>query len=192
MNNQLTEQIAHHIFSSFGVFQSPFINMAMTKSILDNSFLLPEKITFEAADSTTIKNNIWGAQISVAKSKDFRILIADCSQENIPEYCLVIQLKDAPSFGMYMINSKDHNAEALICVSTSGQNWMPCSTFLQGTLLSGCEQLKDLANGWAKCTNYTDLHSQLLSLIKFHDMYFDIEDVVPISEDTPIETGSNV
>ena len=107
------------------------------------------------------------------------MLLADCSQEkNVPEFALTIQLKDAPTFGVYLIYNKlvedPPYAEALIAVNTDNKHWIPCNTYLQATFLAGMEQLRDLTFGWVKIKDYAAQHAQLLSFIKFHDSYFEV------------------
>lgn len=178
MNQKLTEEIAYHIFANLGVLPSSFVNLDLTKSVLDKAYLLPEKLAFEVADGSTLRKNVYGCQIAITNSKEFKLLLADCSQEkDVPEFCLLIQLKDAPAFGVYLLFNRlatedTPEAEALIAVSTDKKHWMPCTTYLQGTFLAGMEQLRDLNSSWDKCQNYQELYAQLLSFIKFHHNYF--------------------
>jgi hypothetical protein len=98
----------------------------------------------------------------------------------VPEYCLVIQLKDAPIFGIYLIFNQlvedPPEAEPMIAVNVDKQHWVPCTTYLEATFLAGMEQLRDLGFGWIQCKSYQDLYSQLLSFIKFHNNYFGATD----------------
>jgi hypothetical protein len=172
MNNKLTEQIAYHIFANLGVLPADFINQEMTKPINDKSYMLPEKVSFEI-EGQLLRNNIYACQVTVADSKELRLMLADCTQEKeYPEFALMVQLKDSPTFGVYMIYTKNVeekvDPETLIAVSTDKGNWMPCSTYLQATFLAGMEQIRDLGFGWAKSTKYFEMHQQLLSFIKFH------------------------
>lgn len=172
MNPKLTEQIAFHIFANLGVLHADFINHELSKSIIDKTYMLQEKVSFEI-EGKVIRNNIYGCQVTVADGKELRLMLADCTQEtDFPEYALMVQLKDSPAFGVYMIYTKKVDEkvdpETLIAVSTDKGIWMPCSTYLQATFLAGMEQIRDLGFGWTKVTNYADLHKQLLSFIKFH------------------------
>jgi len=176
MNSKLTEQIACHILASLGVLPSDFINPESIKKITDKAFVLPEKISLET-DDKVLRNNIYGCQVSIADSKELRLLLADCTQEkNLPEFALLVQLKDSPAFGVYTIFTKmaeeQIDPEVLIAVSTDKENWMPCSTYLQATFLAGMEQTKDVGFGWIKATNYAEQHKQLISFIKFHHNYY--------------------
>lgn len=181
MNPQLTEQIAYHVFANLGILPASFVNQEQTKSVADLQFLLPEKLTFQVEGGKDLQKNIYGCQIAITDTKDFKMLIADCTQEkDVPEYGVVLRLKDAPTFGVYLIFNKlvedPPEAEALIAVCTDKKNWMPCTTYLQATFLAGMEQLRDLGFGWKKAAVYRDLYDQLLSFIKFHDLYFGGED----------------
>ncbi len=177
MNQKLTEEIAYHVLSNMGVLPSNFVNKDLTKSITDPQFLLKEKTNFQTAEGKIINGNIYGCQVSVTNSKDFKILLADCTiDKSIPEHCLIVQLQDAPAFGVYLIFNKlvddPPDSEALIGVSTNNKLWMPCATYLQGTFLAGMEQLRDIGYGWRKCENYQELYEQLLSFINFHSNFF--------------------
>ena len=175
MNQKLMEQIILHILSNLGIVKTHFVSANETKSIMDKQFLLSEKLTFETVEGDILRKNIYGSQISVSGSKDFKLLLADCTQEkDFPEYGLVIQLKDAPTYGLYFVFNNSE-AEALIAVNTDKKHWIPCSTYLQATFLAGMEQLRDLGFGWKKCIEYKELHSQLLTFIKFHDSYFEAQ-----------------
>lgn len=182
MNQTLTEEIAYHILANLGVFPSNFVDMGNTQVLLDKQFILPEKLSFELEDGSVLKKNLYGAQVAVTDKKNLKILVADCTQEkDLPEFCIVTKLDDAPAFGVYLVYNKGMDpplpdAEAMIAVNSDGKHWMPCTMYLQATFLAGMEQLRDIALGWKKCSNYKELHSQLLLLINFHDNYFKEED----------------
>jgi len=177
MNKKLTEQIVYHVLSNLGVIASSFVNKETTKPIIDKQFLLSEKLSFEDEEGETIRKNVYGCQLSVADSKELKMILGDCTQDkNFPEYCLVVQLKDAPAFGLYVVvsptTSERVDSEVLIAVSTDNNYWMPCSTYLQATFLAGMEQIRDIGFGWTKITNHDSLYKQLLSFIKFHHNFY--------------------
>lgn len=177
MNRQLAEQIAYHILSNLGAIPSSFVNKDLTKSIIDKQLLLPEKVTFEV-DGEVSRKNIYGCQVSLADGKEFRLLLADCTQDKtLPEYCLLVQLKDAPAYGVYLVFTQlvqdSTDSEVLIAISTDNKHWMPCSTYLQATFLAGMEQVRDIPTGWTKCKDYQEQYQQLLSFIKFHRSYYE-------------------
>ena len=168
MNQALTEQIAKHILTGLGVIPSHNVH----QSLIDKEFLLEQKLHFKNEGASIVKNSIYACQITIDQ-KDFKIILGDCSQEKgFPEYCLVIQFKGNPAYGLYFIlESHDSDGEALIAVSVNDKDWMPCNTFLQATFLSAMEQLKDLGIGWIKCSNYKKEYDMLLSMINFHSAY---------------------
>lgn len=177
MNRKLSEQIALHILANLGIVSSSFVNPDTTQPIMTNAFMLPEKISF-VAEGGDLRKNIYGCQVSVADAKELRLLIADCTQEKeYPEFALLVQLKDSPAFGLYVIVSQDKiDSEVLFAVSTDKINWMPCSIYLQATFLAGMEQLRDIGFGWTKATNYSEQYHQLISFIKFHHSYYQEDD----------------
>jgi hypothetical protein len=172
MNRVLMESIVRHIFSNFAIIPSSFVNLNKTKTLKSKEFLLPEKISFATETSTIIENRVWGCQISVDQ-QDIKILLADCSQEeNIPEYSILVSLKNAPSYGVYLVYNdmapNQVNSEPLIGCSLNGKEWIECSTFLQATFLAGMEQIRDVGLAWDKCTSYKDQFNALISFTKFH------------------------
>src|SRR5579885_1060183 len=107
MNRMLMEQIVKHIFSNLGVTYSPFVNLEKTKSLTSKDFLLPEKLVFQDSDGKDIQNRVWGCQILLDQS-ELKMVLGDCSQgPDLPEYCLIVQLKNAPAYGLYLVYS-DH------------------------------------------------------------------------------------
>lgn len=179
MNQKLTEEIVYHVLANLGALPSAFVDQETTRSVIDKQFLLPEKLTFEM-EGEVLRKNVYGCQIAVG-GKDLKLLLADCGQNNtFPEFCLITQLRDAPTFGMYLIynglNVESFDPEAMIAVSADTRYWVPCSTYLQATYLAGMEQLRDLGFGWTKCTAYQAQYAQLLSFIKFHNNYYGAQD----------------
>jgi hypothetical protein len=175
MNPKLTEEIAHHILANLGVLPSSFMDYNQSKSVMDKQFLLPEKLAFETEEGQVLQRNLYGCQISVTDAKEFKLLLADCTQEKeAPEYALVVQLKDAPVFGVYLVSTRSTEipSEPLIGVNADKKYWIPCTTYLEATFLAGMEQLKDLGFGWSKCKSYQDLHHSLLEFIKFHTRFY--------------------
>lgn len=173
MNQPLMEQIVQHIFANLGLVATSHVDLQRTQSLIDKEFRLADKHLNFSNDSQTVSRPIYGCQI-VLGDKTFRILAGDCSQEiESPEYCVVAQLTGLPVYGMYMICDSLDEKEPLIAVSMDNKDWMPCSTFLQATLLAAMEQLRDIGVGWSKCTNYQQQYEALLSMIKFHTNYYE-------------------
>jgi hypothetical protein len=173
MNKELTNQIVKHIFANLGVLKTGFINMKDSKVLPSKEFLLTDKLIF-GDDNGVTKNNIWGCQIS-SEQQELKILLGDCSPDrNTQEYCLLVQLKDSPAYGLYLI--PDSEEESMIAVSMNGTDWMECFMFLQATFLAGMEQVRDMGFGWSKCLNYKDHLDMMKSFIKYHELVFSYEE----------------
>jgi len=171
MNKVLMENIVRHVFSNLAVIPSAFVNIDKTKSLMSKEFLLNDTLSFEN-ESGIVKNKIWGCQIS-ADQQELKILLGDCSQEKqVPEYCLIVQLKDAPAYGIYLICNSE-NAESLIACTLSGKEWMECQTYLQATFLAGMEQIRDIGLSWNKCSDYKDQYDLMISFIDFHNTVYE-------------------
>lgn len=171
MNKQLTELIIRHIYENFLLIPSNEINPLTNKSLTDNEFLLNKTLKFEDESGN---KKIWGCQIST-DVQELKILCGDCSQEDdVLEYCLVVQLKDAPAYGVYSAFCKDRwiNQEALIACTLNGKDWMECNTYLQATFLAGMEQVKDVGLKWNKCQDFQSQYDLMASFINYHDILF--------------------
>lgn len=173
MNRKLMEAITKHIFSNLAVIPSTFVNFDVTKPLISKEFLLNEKIPFTFEDDRVSNNKVWGCQVLVSQ-QEIKLLLADCSQEeSTPEYALLVSLKDAPLYGIYLVNNPEFNSEALIACSLDGKAWMECQTYLQATFLAGMEQIRDVGTSWNKVLNYKEQFESLLSFIKFHHMLYE-------------------
>jgi len=169
MSQLLTEHIIRHIFAKLGIIVDKQVDTSKNQSLMDKTLLLPEKLTFQDDNGDTIQNRVWGCQLSLAQ-QEMKLLLGDCSQDKkITEYCLVVQLKGTPTYGLYLVNSEI--SEPLIAVAVE-KDWMPCSTFLQAYFLAGMEQIKDMLFSWSKCENYKDQYALMLSFIKYHSVLY--------------------
>lgn len=174
MNRVLLSEIVKHIYSNFGLLGSKYVDIQRTQSLNSKEFLLPEKMSFRDGEGKTVQNKIWGCQISVDQS-EIKIMAADCGIDpEIPEYCVLVQLKNSPAYCMYFVYS-DHlpvedqvDEEALLAVNINDKEWMECGTYLQGTFLAGVEQIRDVGMTWNKCSNYQDQIETMKSFMKFH------------------------
>jgi|SRR6185369_6372825 len=173
MNKQLMEAIVKHIFARFAIIPSAFINFDKTKSLMDKGFLLSENISFSDENGNAQKNKVWGCQIS-AEQQEIKILLGDCSEDkSIREYALLVHLKNAPTYGVYLVSSDEIDSEPLIAVSMDGKSWIECSTYLQATFLAGMEQIKDVGLGYSKCSDYKDEFEKLMAFINFHHTLYE-------------------
>jgi hypothetical protein len=173
MNKELMEAIIKHVFSNLAIIPSFFVDFERSKSLMTQEFQIPKKISFEMDDSTNVENNVWACQFSVGQ-QELKILLGDCSRDKFEnseytEYCLLIQMKDSPTYGLYLsFLNKDDN---MIACSLDGSGWMECQTYLQATFLAGMEQIKDMGCPWSKCADYQKQFDLMLSFIKFHDAF---------------------
>ncbi len=173
MNKQLTEAIVRHIMAKFAVIPSSFVNFDKTRPLNDKQFLLNEKVIFEEND-LSIDNKVWGCQASVEQN-NIIILLSDCTQEiDIPEYAALIQLDNMPAYGIYLVNNKLYDHEAMIAFSQNGKDWSECSTFLQSTFLAGIEQVMSSGLSFKKCTDYKNKFDSLITFIKFHHTIYEL------------------
>lgn len=173
MNNVLMEQIIRHIFANFAIFSSTFVNQQKTKSLKTKEYLLPATLEFKSDNDTTIQNKVWGCQLSL-NQQEMKILLGDCSlDKDSPEYCLIVNLKNAPIYGLYLsfINLEDN--EPLIACSLDGKEWMECSTYLQATFLAGMEQIRETGLAWNICSNFNEIRQHMISFIKFHNLVYE-------------------
>lgn len=168
MNKQLMETIVRHVFASFAVVPSIFINLDKSKSLMDKDYLLSDTIPFEGEEPGQVKKNkVWGCQLT-ADQQDIKILLGDCSEDrSIQEYALLVALKDAPIYGVYLVAS-EQDSEPLIAVTMNGKEWMECNTYFQATFLAGMEQIRQFGFTWDKCSDHKEHLEMLLSFINFH------------------------
>jgi hypothetical protein len=173
MNSILMEHIVQHVFANLGLIAVPYIQPQHVQTILDKNFKLHDKKLSFADGAKQVQRPVYGAQLNLV-DKEFKIMAGDCSLDiTSPEYCVVVQLTGLPAYGLYMICDPQLDPEALIAVTVNNKDWMPCSTFLQATVLAAMEQLRDVGMGWSKCTNYQELYNTLTTMIKFHSNYYE-------------------
>lgn len=175
MNLELREAIVKHIFSNFLLIPSNFIDFNKSKSLQNKEFLLPDIIPF---DNEQNNNKIWACQTFI-DHKEIKLILGDCSlNKDIPEYALIVQVKDSPIYGVYIVNNfynKQILSDPLIAVTLNGKDWLECQTYLQATFLAGMEQFKDLGFSWEKCIDYKKELNILFSFIKFHNSIYESE-----------------
>lgn len=178
MNFDLREQIIKHILANLVIIPANFISTLKSKSLKSSEYLLDKKLRFNI-DDQIVERKLWGCQIS-SEQQELKILLGDCSQENIPEYCLIVQLKDAPAYGLYLVHNGFSNdpidSEAMLACSLNGKDWLECNTYLQATFLAGMEQVKEIGLAWSKCTSYDEQYEMMLSFLNFHAMTYGVKD----------------
>lgn len=167
MNRQLRESIVRHVFANLAIIPSEFVSIEGTRSLLESEWALPKKLTF--ADG---QGQVWGCQLS-ADHQEIKFILGDCSQEEgIKEYCLIVTLKDAPSYGLYWVQSDLVENEPLIACSVNGTDWLECNTFLQASFLAGMEQIRETGLAWGKCKSYEEEFIKMISFIEFHQQVY--------------------
>jgi hypothetical protein len=177
MNFALMEEIIRHVFANLAVVPNPAIDENKTASIRAKEFILPETLTFVDEHGKEIKNSIWGCYVKAAQGDEgITMLLGDCTQySDIPEFCLVVQLKNAPAYGLYLVYNDlkpEVLSDPLISVSVNSKDWMPCDTYLQGTFLAAMESIRDLNLGRHKPADYKTQYELMLSLIKFYHLFY--------------------
>lgn len=160
----LTLEIVKHVYGNLGLFDKK----NKFHSIIEDKFLLNKKISLLDEFEQTIENKIWAAQLTFTDKK-IRLMVANCSVTDSPEYALIISLDDSPSFGCFL---NDEGTEAMISYFIN-HHWMKSSVQLQANFLSGMEQLKDTHGEWIKCKYYEDLYSSLTLFIQHCDEVID-------------------
>lgn len=125
MKQNLLTSITNHVFDSF------YVSKQNTSSILMNDNLkLSKKLKFE-----DIENDVWAGDIILPDNTILHLILADCSQSNLNEYCLIIKLGDQPSFGLY-------NGEKSLIYINFKDFWVESSIIAACNLIIGLETLK--------------------------------------------------
>lgn len=166
MSIKLTEEIVRHVYKCIGV-KVPNVQPSVA-SIMEDSYLLDNTINFDDGQ----KNKIWGMDLK-SKDGDVTILLADCQQDNIPEFALFVNVEGAEAcYGCYLVYNefdKDNESSAypMIAFKLSEYGWSECNVQLQASFLLGMEKIKDFQFEVIK-TSKNDAHEKLLSFIKFY------------------------
>lgn len=164
MNQNLTNQIIRHIFDGLGV--SP-THQSTRSSFLKKEYLLNQKILFEES-----KQNIWGIRVEIEKGSFLQILVADCRQNNFPEYAVLVALSDVPSYAAYLsydeFASEDTQADRpLVACKINNNPWVEASVYMQGSFLCGMEKMKDAPSSVSKIKDES-IAEELISFVKFY------------------------
>lgn len=170
MSAELTEQIIRHVYYCLGV-KLPGKD-SLVYSISQPEYLIPQKITYD--DGQT--GDVWGIKFDIADN-ELSILLADCTQDNVPEFALLVNLKDTPAYGAYLIY-KEYSAEEmdsapLIACSVMPESWTECSTYLQATFLMGMEKIREINAPINALSDSEEMYKNLLSFIRFYQERFD-------------------
>jgi hypothetical protein len=91
---------------------------------------------------------------------------------------LIVQLKNTPAWGAYLIDQdfvNERPGNAFLACTINEKDWMECNTYLQSAFLSGMEHIKELGLSWTKCSDYKDHINLIKSFIKYHDSFYEAE-----------------
>lgn len=173
MNKLLLETICRHIYEGFLLIPSGMVDPDYSKGLLGKEFLLKKSLKFDYTDGVLPESafkSVWGCQMSV-QNTTIKVLCGDCSVDSNKEYALIVHHSGSPIYGVYSAFNKDLlvEQEALIAVSTDGEGWLECNTFLQASFLAAIEQMKELGLAWNKCEDFNKEFNALRSFIYFHD-----------------------
>lgn len=170
MNKELTNQIIRHVYNCLGV-KLPNKNNK-NYSILQDKFLLNRKVSFEDGD----KKSVWGVNIKVEDEASLQILMADLSENSLPEFAMICRLTDSPAYGTYLSYQEYMSEEEESCldrpfiaISVNEGSWSECNTYMQASFLCGMEKLKEISVPFSKIED----ESMVDSLIKFIEFYQD-------------------
>lgn len=176
MNIQLTENIVRHVLANLVIIPSDYIDPNRSQSLISKEYLLKEKMKIELDDNSSLKNNIYGCKMQTGE-QEITILMSDCTQEKeVPEFCLVVHLKNAPVYGLYLVYNDFDDAvdsDPMLACSLDGKSWMPCNTYLQATFLAGMEQIKETGFGWTTCSDYKYEYDSMLSFLDFYISFYE-------------------
>lgn len=176
MNQALLKEIVSHVFATFAVIPSDFVNQQSTQSLMSPEYLLDDQVSF-IVDNTTVKNKVWGCQMDVTQHQ-IKVLLADCDvAKDVPEFAMIVQPKDLPMYGLYLVCWEDSDPgetikdyEPMLATSLDqGKNWMPLNTSLQATFLAGMEQARELNMTWTKIQDHKPTYQAMLSFLRFCD-----------------------
>lgn len=100
------------------------------------------------------------------------VLLSDLSIKSDKAYCLIVQLKDAPAYALYLNLDVNLFDESLIACTVNNKDWMTCNTHLQATFLAGMEHIKEVGFSWKKPEEFTEQYELMLSFIKYYNSLF--------------------
>jgi hypothetical protein len=173
MNRGLLEEIVRHVLGHFAVIPHTIVDLDKTQSLISPGYLLTEKITFES-EGQMFHNKVWGCQLA-AINREVSVLLAECSVSHVHEWAMIIQPKEAPTYGIYLEDNKV-DGHCMLAVSLDQKEWLECNTYLQSTFLAAMEQVRDMRLSWHKPTEYQEHYKSLRSFIKYWSMVREARD----------------
>lgn len=167
MNQTLTKEIVHHVFSGFGT------GNPNARSLQSPEFQLSKKLVFTTIDVGLRENDVWGCKFSYL-SGEVNVVLGDCSQigsVSPDEMCLIVGLKGSPFYALYLDELDDGGF--MIATSLDGKAWVECSLFLQGTFLAAMEQIKEMQGVPERLIDFEEMFNSMVSFIQFRDGMLD-------------------
>ena len=146
MNIELTKHIINHIFLSFSIIENNNLDFKKYSSIKSPSFCSDKKISFEDEFGKSVKNNLWGIQISF-EDTFIKIFLADCTiNKNNQEYAMILKSEENIAYGIYLAYEQNNFIDPLFSIVDDNSNWSEASISMQASLLSVLENLKYVQN----------------------------------------------
>lgn len=169
MRPNLTDCIINHVFDNLG------LTLQTKVSLKNDKFLINDEIEFIDEDGNDAAAKIWGCQVKI-DSANFRLLVVDFLNNSL-EHALIIKLDDCPAYACYLAidEATGDGHSGLICFSLSANAWLRANIAIQGTFLSGMENLKDITGNWDRLLKYEDLLQELKSFIEYHENFSELE-----------------
>lgn len=169
-NQRLQIEIILRIFENFGIsFEQPTL---LHPFLINPNHLSARKLRFELESEegaenvkTVVQKPIWSAELAVADLK-LRLMVADLSDQQFREFALVVAGADMATFGVRLSDEAQDVGNFSVL---NGHRWIPATTALQASFLSGCESIQGFIGGAQKLSDESDIYSNLLSFIDAGD-----------------------
>jgi len=161
MESNLTLEIVKHIFSSLGLINE----YAVSKSILEKDFLLPERMQI-VFDEKEYSNKVRGVKILMPSNNYLTVLASKGKYDSgITDHIIIVQLNDSPAYGCSLTLCDGEEPLAKVCYAFE-EIWVECNTTQKAKLLLGMEQVKEVGFGWKQATDYKDKYNLLVSFAR--------------------------
>lgn len=173
MNEKLTNYIISHIFDNLG------LTMDKKISVKDNRFKLEETIEFVDNLGRDDIAFFYGAEVDIDGAK-FRVLTVNLSTSTEghnyhqdQEFSIVIKLDNCPAYAcsLGIDTTTGEPYDGIVCFSLNPNVWLKANIAMQGTFLSGMENLKDIAGSWQKLGKHNDLVEELKSFLVYQSEF---------------------
>ena len=176
MNQKLTNEIIRHIFNCLGIKLPDKKNKIY--SVMQPEYLIDHKLTFDDG----IKHNIWGLEFDISKAEDslMQIAVEDLTQDNIPEYSLIVTAQDSPVYACYMTydeyntNPEEAVDRSMIACCLHDDSWAECNIYLQGAFLCAMEKVREVNSKFRKVTDST-IVKKISSFIEYYQSIMERE-----------------